>query len=39
MSAPYENGIVGWRVSFINKTASALNNVQVRAHVVCATVQ
>jgi hypothetical protein len=39
MSAPYENGVSGWRVSFRNGTGTGLNNVQVRAHAVCATVQ
>ena len=39
MSAPHENGAIGWRVNFRNGTATNLNSVQVKAHVVCALVQ
>ena len=39
MSAPYENGMSGWRVSFRNGTTTPMSNVQVKAHVTCAFVQ
>ena len=39
MSAPYENGGIGWRVNFRNGTLGAMNNLQVKAHVICAVVQ
>jgi hypothetical protein len=39
MSAPYENGVSGWRVSFRNGTTNSMSNVQVKAHVTCAFVQ
>lgn len=39
LSAPYENGVSGWRVNFRNGTPSGLSNLQVKVHAVCATVQ
>lgn len=38
LSAPYENGVSGWRVNFINRTSGSVSG-QVKAHVVCALVQ
>jgi hypothetical protein len=38
-SAPYQNGVAGWLVTFRNNTASPVGSIQVKASVVCASVQ
>jgi len=37
-SAPYQNGVAGWLVTFRNNTAAAVSSIQVKASVVCASV-
>jgi hypothetical protein len=37
-SAPYQNGVAGWMVTFRNNTAAAVSSIQVKASVVCASV-